>query len=189
MMKRLFVAIKIKPSAVLMELYENMLDAFRYDKISWTNPEQLHITFKFLGDTEIEKINIINSALDKCAGRFKNFDIHLEDVGIFGSRYDPKIIWLGIKENKTLEELAECVLAELETVGYERDRQNFRPHLTVGRIKKIKSKKRFTKSLALFKGLKIQSSHIESFALYESILKQTGAEHFVIRRFSLRAKE
>ena len=184
-MKRLFVAVKIEPSEAFMEIYEKMLMAFRYDKISWANPDNIHITLKFLGDTDENEIEKICKALEKCARRSESFEIFLEDVGIFGSRYDPKVIWLGIKENNELQKLAECVLDELETIGYERDRQNFVPHLTIGRIKKIKSKKLFRNDLAQYKGLKIQSCRVDSFALFESILKQTGAVHLLIKEFPL----
>lgn len=188
-MKRLFVAVKVEPSPKMLEVYERMLEAFRYDKISWANPGNIHITLKFLGDTDENEIDKICNALEKCTTRSDPFEIFLEDVGIFGSRYDPKVIWFGIKENDQLQKLANYVLDELEKIGYERDRQNFVPHLTVGRIKKIKSKKRFQNELEQFKDLKIQHSRIESFALFESILKQTGAEHFVIRKFPLYAKD
>ncbi|MCD4679163.1 MAG: RNA 2',3'-cyclic phosphodiesterase [Bacteroidales bacterium] len=188
-MKRLFVAVKIIPSDSFLEVYEHMMDAFHYDKISWANPDNVHITIKFLGDTEEGNINRINEVLENCAKEIDPFDIHIENVGIFGSSYDPKIIWFGIKENNALLDLSENILNGLDLIGFKRDRQNFRPHLTVGRVKKINNRKNFQKRINHFKGLKIQNSRIDSFALYESILKPTGAEHFVIRRFPLIASD
>lgn len=185
-MKRLFVAIKVDPSPALLEVYEHMLNAFQYHKISWSDPEKLHLTLKFLGDTEEEKIDSICNVLTKCAQRFRPFDIGIENVGIFGSSYDPKIIWFGINDNEILSDLALCIINELNNIGFDKDRQNFIPHLTVGRIKKIKSKKLFKQGLSLFKGIKIQSSRVESFALYESILKQTGAEHILLKKFTFK---
>ncbi len=183
-MKRLFVAIKIIPTDAFIEIYEQMLDVFHYDKISWANPDNLHITIKFLGDTEQGKIESISEILEECSGQYEAFDIHIEEVGIFGSKYDPRVIWFGIRENDTLMKLSENIINKLESIGYERDRQNFRPHLTIGRVKQISNKKNFQKNINLFKGLKIQCSRIDNFALYESILKQTGAEHFVIKKIS-----
>jgi len=185
----LFVAIKITPSPAFMEVYEHMLDVFKHDKISWSNPDNIHITMKFFGDTEIEKINVINKVLSKCSEMDEPFDIHIEDIGIFGSSYDPRVIWFGIRENDVLKDLSENILSKLELVGFARDRQNFRPHLTIGRIKKIRNKKQFQKSINHFKGLKIQSSRIDSFVLYESILKQTGAVHHAIMHFPLLADD
>lgn len=162
-----------------------MVNAFQYDKISWVNPDNVHITLKFFGDTELEKINSISAVLEECSRQHYAFDIHIEDVGIFGSKYDPKVIWFGIRENKNLLDLSEDIFTELETLGYKRDRQNFRPHLTAGRIKKIGDKTNFQKNINLFKGLKIQSSCIDSIALYESILRTSGAEHITIKNFPL----
>ena len=185
-MQRLFAAIKIDPSEELSRLYYEMRNRLKHEKIRWVAPGNIHITLKFFGETNEELIPAISEALNAAAGKHKPFDFELRDTGIFGSSYNPKVIWFGIQRNEILTALAGSVFEELDARGWKRDRQNFVPHLTIGRIKHINDKQLFQKIMDDYAEVEIQSVSVREFLLYESILRKEGPEYKILECFMLR---
>jgi len=173
-MKRLFAAIKIHPSATYTSLFHQLSASLNHERIKWVEPENTHLTLKFFGETDENKIPAIIAALQAAASRSKPFTLEIANTGIFGSRYDPKVIWFGINKNKELEHLAENIFSGLETCGWTRDRQNFVPHLTIGRIKELKDKKLFQQVISKYNSIEIQQQNVTEVILYESILTREG---------------
>ena len=173
-MKRLFAAIKIHPSTRFTSLYTGLSASLHHERIKWVAPENMHLTLKFFGETAENKIPAIREALQEAALQSKPFTLEIANTGIFGSHYDPKVIWFGINKNEELMRLAENIFSGLETCGWNRDRQNFVPHLTIGRIKEIKDKPLFQQIISKFKTIDIQQEKVSEIILYESILKPGG---------------
>ena len=113
--------------------------------------------------------------------------LDIRNTGIFGSSYKPRVIWFGIEKNEQLTGLASEVLNAMDKIGFKRDRQNFVPHLTVGRIKYIDLKISFQQVIDKYKVTEIQKQEVTGFYLYESILRPQGPEYKVIKRFELKA--
>jgi 2'-5' RNA ligase len=183
--KRLFVAIKIHPGEEFLRLYYQLKKTFQQEKIKWVEQENVHLTLKFLGETPTTQVEDIVNALAEARLGIMPFDLVMEGMGIFGSSYQPRVIWFGIKEDKQMSNLVENIFNELELVGFERDRQNFVPHLTVGRIKEIGDKKHFQEKLDNIKPGHIQTDRVEEFYLFESILQPEGPVYEIIETISL----
>jgi 2'-5' RNA ligase len=183
--KRLFAAIKVQPDPNLISIYNNLKSALRHEKINWVSEKNIHITLKFFGETPEDKIDEICEVFDNIAARHQPFNLTLENIGIFGSSYEPRVIWFGMAKSEAVEKLAEEVLLRLKTIGFEPDGQHFRPHLTIGRIKQIISKKQFQQTIDTFKNTFIQDVQVDDFELIESILKPQGPVYQVIESFNL----
>jgi 2'-5' RNA ligase len=184
-MKRLFAAIKIHPANEFVRIYTELQNSLHDSKIKWVDVNNVHLTLKFFGETAESQIPVINNALHKVASENTMIELKLIHSGIFGSSYNPRVIWFGIDRNPVLEKLADDVLDAMENIGYERDRQNFVPHLTIGRIKYISDRKKFEEVIQRYKSVEIQQEKIDCFHLYESILRPQGPEYRVIDSFSL----
>jgi 2'-5' RNA ligase len=78
-----------------------------------------------------------------------------------------------------------AVHASLVSIGYEPDRQNLVPHLTLGRIKEITDKKNFQSVVDTFRDLSSGEMPVREFVLYESILKKEGPIYIPLKRFEL----
>jgi 2'-5' RNA ligase len=173
-MKRLFAAIKVEPTDAFIEMYNNLKQILGFHIIKWVDPNNIHITLKFFGETPVEEIPVITAALQEA----------LEGVtGVFGSYYNPRVIWVGINTNDMLNKLSNNVIASLEKSGYLNDRQNFVPHLTLGRIKEIKDKNHFQDVVAHFSNYAYQTQMVHGFYLYDSILRKEGPEYTVVEEF------
>ena len=162
-MKRLFVAIKIHPSAMYISIFNEIYSSFRHERIKWVEPENMHLTLKFFGETDEKNIPSIIRAIEAAVESSNPFLLKIANTGIFGSRYDPKVIWFGIEKQN-----------ELEKCGYEADRQNCVPHVTIGRIKELKDKSLFQQILGKFNTVEIQEEKVTEIILFESILRREG---------------
>jgi len=185
-MKRLFAAIKIHPNEALTQLVYDLQNACKYDKIKWVDLNNIHITLKFFGETPEEQIPEVNQVLRDITMDISRFELVLSTTGIFGSEYNPRVIWIGIEKNKNLISLGLEILNGLEKIGFKKDRQNFVPHLTIGRIKHIDNKDRFNNTIKKFQAVEIQKEDIDQFYLFESKLFRTGPEYSIIETFHLK---
>ena len=173
-MKRLFTAIKIHPSARYISLFNEISFSLRHERIKWVEPENMHLTLKFFGETNEEKIPAITNALKNGVAQSKPFTLKIMNTGIFGSRYDPKVIWFGIEKQAELDNLAKNIFTELGKSVWQQDRQNFVPHLTIGRIKELKDKPLFQQIISKYNAVEIQEENVTEIILYESILRREG---------------
>ena len=184
-MKRLFLALKIKPSEKFLELYYKLKRSLKEDKIKWVDHGNIHLTLKFFGETEEDRIPEIKDAIENALPDVNSFDLYMEKCGIFGSSYKPRVIWFGFRESDELLSLYHYLKAALEAIGFEYDRQNFVPHLTIGRIKYVNDKNYFQKVIEPYKEMAIQKEKIQKVVLYESILRPQGPEYKIVKEFSL----
>ncbi len=182
-MKRLFVAVKLMPDENFLKSYVALRHALQLEKISWVKPENFHLTLKFLGKTPEEKIPAILLVLQQAAEQTAVFPLTMAGTGIFGSSYKPRVIWFGVENDTAVRHLGETVLNSLDKVGFPSDRQNFVPHLTIGRINKIEHKKLFQEAIAAHRHDFLQEFTIGKFILYESLLKPSGVVYRVVMDF------
>ena len=189
-MKRLFVAIKIVPDEHFLNIYYQLLKQFEDEPIKWVEPQNMHLTLKFFGETLEEKIPGIIDVLSNVSAVHQPFQFNFKSIGVFGSSYRPRVIWLGINHDELIKNMARDLHKKLEIIGFTNDRQNFVPHLTIGRIKQeLKHKRSFQQKIDRFKDAFIQDVDVNEVILFESILKPNGPVYKVIESFTLGVSE
>lgn len=184
-MRRLFCAVKVP----LNDALEKAMEAFRQElseaRVNWVSPQNLHLTLKFFGDTPNEQVDGIMEALHLGAANFPPFSFSVEGCGTFGSTRQPNVIWLGIRNSKTLEDLYHSLNHFLSPLGYEPDRKFFSPHLTIGRIKYIQDTLGLRALESEFNGQKFAKVPTGSFYLMESFLRPQGPLNKIVEEFKL----
>jgi 2'-5' RNA ligase len=184
-MKRLFVAIKLIPDENFLKSYYFLKNNLQTDIIKWVKPDLMHLTLKFLGETPDEKIKEIKHILIGFSRNSKAFKVEFDKCGIFGSSYNPRVIWFGPSKNDEIKAFGIQLLEKFHEHGYIRDSQNFVPHLTIGRIKKTLNKNHFQQIIAKIKNGRIQEFHFKEIVLYQSILKPDGPIYIELGKYSL----
>ncbi|MFA5252897.1 MAG: RNA 2',3'-cyclic phosphodiesterase, partial [Phycisphaerae bacterium] len=95
---RCFIAIDIDKGirTALGDLQKKLRSGIDVKKgdINWVNPDNIHLTLKFLGEIKDEKVAEICNIVEAAAGRHKGFELDIESVGHFGGR-SPKVLWVG----------------------------------------------------------------------------------------------
>jgi RNA 2',3'-cyclic 3'-phosphodiesterase len=188
-MKRLFAALKINPDADFLGKYRELQLTMAREQIKWVEEKNIHVTLKFFGETEESRIPAISGVLQKRASETPSITMNLSGLGIFGSSYAPKVIWTGIEPYASLAALMKNIHRDLESIGYEADRQNLVPHLTLGRIKFLRDKILFNRAIGEYKTISSSPLHISEIVLYESILHREGPEYIALNKFPLVKKE
>ncbi len=182
-MKRLFAALKIYPDETFLSSYRKLKAALHHEKINWVAEQNIHITLKFFGETDERKIPGICSILNDRAETSSHLTLQLTGLGIFGSIYAPKVIWVGIEPFGQISFLMKNIHTDLAAVGYDNDRQNLVPHLTLGRIKFLKDKILFQHIIDQYKRISSEPIGIREIILYESILHREGPEYIELNKF------
>ncbi len=185
MSKRLFIAIKINPTEELLGRVSLFQENLKEENINWIKPDHFHLTLKFLGKTSLNKIEGMVKVLEKCIKKELAFNLSLSEHGVFGSKYSPRVIWVGVEPEQKLINLSRSISFEMEGFGFELDRQNFVPHLTIARIRKLKNKAHFQQVFERL-GSRIQfQQEISEVILFESKLQSKGAEYIELAKIPL----
>ena len=182
-MKRLFTALKIQPDDDFLAKYRELKSKLHHEQIKWVEEYNIHITLKFFGETEEGKIPGICEVLEKLAATTNCIGLSLSELGIFGSSYAPKVIWVGIEPFAEISLLMKNIHSDLAAIGYMPDRQNLVPHLTLGRIKFLRDKILFRNILDQFRNISSSPMTIGEMILYESILRREGPEYISLDKF------
>jgi 2'-5' RNA ligase len=154
--------------------------------VRWVNPSGMHLTLKFLGETSAPQFQDACGALEQVIGRHPAFSLALKSTGVFPpGRRDPRVLWVGVEDNPNLIALQADVELGLEKLGWEKEKREYHPHLTIGRL-------RFPSHLAVLMA-EFGKSRARSFggmsvsrvAFFQSVLKPSGAEYSILAEFQL----
>lgn len=184
-MKRLFCAIKIPRSNALHEAMATFNEALAGERINWVDLDNLHLTLKFFGDTAPQMEQNIIRALGTASENVETFSFDLEGCGSFGPPKSPRVLWIGASRASGLVKLYDEVNKQLKPYGFEPEKANYVPHLTLGRIKSIQNLNLFKQMLIVYQNTHFGRIDISSFYLYQSKLTQEGPEYKVVEEFML----
>lgn len=106
------------------------------DGVKWEKQEKLHITLKFLGNVETPMLNDINELLADVTKTWSPIDINLLDFGGFPNLRNPRVLVMSLSEDTGLGDLQSKIDNGLSGLGFEKEKREFRSHVTVGRVKK-----------------------------------------------------
>lgn len=182
---RLFVAVNL-PSEIRDRLAaaQNRLRIAQAD-VSWVRAENIHVTVKFLGETEEKRLGRIRPALAEVARAAAPFSIQVAGLGSFGGRV-PRVVWVGVAEGANpLVRLAGEIEAALARVGFPKERRAFTPHLTLGRVRSPRNAESLLAGLQHAKGEEFGTTMTTQFELMQSELHPTGSVYRVQERFLL----
>lgn len=163
-----------------------LLKAARAD-VRWVQPENLHLTLKFLGDTTEPSVPGIAGALDNAAESLRSFSLRISGAGVFPDWKRPRVIWFGVEAGSGLKSLQESIEDIMETFGYNRENRLFSPHLTIGRVRSQRNISPLVSALESVKGTDFGSMEVRSFSLMKSDLSPKGSEYTTLAEFQLRS--
>ncbi len=157
--------------------------------VSWVKPANLHITLKFLGETEPKRLERIGPALADAARSVAPFLVAVAGVGTFGGRI-PRVVWVGVREGSAaLETLAGAIESGLARVGFPKERRGFTAHFTLGRVRSPRNAEALLAAIRDEPTVPLGAVPVEEFVLMQSRLDPGGSIYTVLERFPLQPPE
>jgi len=104
--------------------------------VRWVRPEGMHLTLKFLGNIDESFVETLSLGLDDVVAQYSCLKLTLSRLGVFPNVRRPRIVWIGLTGNiENLSHLAGSIDALSFQFGIERERREFKSHITLGRLK------------------------------------------------------
>ncbi len=183
---RLFVAVEIaeeirKKLAAFQDTLKK-LDA----NAGWVTPENLHITLKFIGYIDEEKIDTIVTIIRESVTHIKPFDLQYVGVGAFPTNKNPRVVFADVIDSGGfLTKIHERLDNQFMGLGIEHETRKFEAHLTVGRIKTRKNVGNLMEGLNSYNGFDFGADHVTQVVLMKSDLSSEGAVYTRLYRVDL----
>ena len=178
MTTRLFVAIT-PPESVVEELERLCVGL---PQTRWSDPDQLHVTLRFLGDVDGLVFEQVAEGLADV--HFEPFTLQLEGVGCFPPRGQPRVLWAGVTPKEPLVALRRSAERVMRDAKVQTEGRKYTPHLTVGRLMGTPVN-RLTRFLAAHALYRSEPFEVDAFHLFSSRLHPDGAVHQLEYTYSL----
>jgi 2'-5' RNA ligase len=175
---RAFVALDIdagarrRLAAALEELHP------RLGGVKWVRPEGIHLTLRFLGDSETDVLESLLPSLAAAATRCPATTAALTGFGLFPPRGAPRVLWVGLGLDARVGLLQAACEAAAVRHGFAPERRRFAAHLTVGRWRERAPRPELPEA-------ELGSTRLDTLLLLRSELRRGGAVYTPLASFPL----
>jgi len=179
---RTFIAVDLPPAVLdaLDQISAQLQDKLPNTPVRWVNVEKMHLTLKFLGDVSTENIGMVERILKSEAAKRPVMEIGIGGIGAFPKTRHPRVIWIGIEAPTELFDLRRGIEDGVARLGYNYDKYEFTPHLTLGRISRKASATDVRKVGSVLHDFQVGFlgvARIDAVHLYRSDLHPDGAKY------------
>lgn len=175
---RCFVAVELSPTyqAALASACGPFTKAF--PNVRWANPEQLHVTLKFLGDVGAEELPTIRTMIREAAEQVEPFELTLGPFGGFPDGRRPRVLWCGVNdESACCARWVAYAEPRFEELGFEFEERPFHAHITVARARTDAGASNLGKVLSKIESPPVPPLRVERIVLFESCLLPAGPKY------------
>ncbi len=182
-MNRLFIALPVE-NKIIDYIFQKLSQEESFKLFRWEKKENIHITLKFLGDTEGNFISSIDKELEKIAIKYSSFTLKLNKLGTFNKNGNPFILWFNFNKSDTVNLLQKDLEECLSELGYNKETREFYPHVTLLRVKNEKDSQYIKK----YKEIELEPVQyiLNEFYLVKSELTSKGSVYTKIKTYKLK---
>ncbi|MCK4890770.1 MAG: RNA 2',3'-cyclic phosphodiesterase [Candidatus Aminicenantes bacterium] len=168
---RLFIGIKLSEQVreKLCEICRDLKE--RASQMKWVKEDNVHITLKFLGETE-KRDQIIGILDNKISA--SRFTLKFTGLGKFGRGDELRVLWAGIEQSDRFNALFNEIESGLEPIGFPKEQRKFSPHITLGRNRYGKVHQDLINEIDRLADHSFGEQEIFSFQLMSSTLTLSG---------------
>lgn len=171
---RVFVAVDVEDPLVVSRL-ERLKESLSSTGVPMklVEPQNYHITIRFIGEIPRRLVDDIARSLRTVA--FKPFKATLRGLGAFPSPSSPRVVWVGVADGeRELRELRDAVESILRRLGVPPEREEFKAHVTIARIKGSRNIAGLVKMLMELSDYEVGTIEVRSLRLKKSTLTREG---------------
>jgi len=134
---RSFIAIELpgELKSGLSQL-QAQLKAAGHAPVKWVDPYSSHLTLKFLGNIAADRVDEITRVMEAAAREISPFHLEVRGLGAFPNLRRVQVVWVGVwGEVEQLGQLQQSIESGLAPLGFAPESREFRPHLTIARLR------------------------------------------------------
>lgn len=184
---RTFIAVNL-PDEIKKKVAEVTASLKKIDSgIKWVEPQNLHLTLKFLGWVEDKRLPEVVEITGKVSS--PSFKLKLAGMGSFPEGKSPRVLWVDIIEGAAeLKALADHLEEDFSAAGFRAEKREFSPHLTIGRIKDKRGIDQVIEEMQKLAGVSFGECVVSSLEIMKSTLSRKGPTYEVYKSTSLGAR-
>ena len=177
---RCFIALDI--SEPIRQDFSDIIERLRKHRadVKWVPVDNIHLTLKFLGNTPENVLPKMRECLFNVVLSYNPFYIRIYTTGVFPNRRYPKVIWIGVEDSEILQKLHTDIENSMESLGFKKEQRNFKPHLTLGRVRSPKGTLNLVNELDSYREKDFGNIHVKTIKLMKSELTPRGARYTCI---------
>ncbi len=172
-MPRIFFALPVEPDTYWQSLLQESKKQFKDEAITWVSINGIHITLYFFGEVEMSVIEKIIQEAQKTYNGLSCIELKLLKPVLFTSHRKPSIIGWQFAPHAALIQIHKLTVQLVTSVGFMPSTQNFVPHVTLGRVKKVNAMKTYDNYIT--QQPPDIPIYINKIVLYKSTLMPQGA--------------
>jgi 2'-5' RNA ligase len=181
---RTFIAVELTGEIrTVLEDIQNRLKTFHAD-VKWVEPQNIHLTLKFLGDVKSKDIPLLTETLTAALKGTTPIPTELAELGAFPDLRRPRVLWAGLKdEDGRIAQLAAAIEEVLGKIGYKKEPRDFKAHVTLGRMRSLKNIAPLVKELQEYRFPRTFPQVIAGITLFKSTLTSSGPLYEILKKF------
>lgn len=149
--------------------------------VRWVDPDNFHVTLKFLGEVRREQVDAVTSAIERAAAATAPFLTEVGGFGAFPTVRRPRVIWLGVEATPELRCLKQDLEWAMGDAGFPPETRSFHPHVTLGRAGDSGGAGAFRELDDAFSALDfVEEIKVHSIDLMRSHLSREGPRYSVV---------
>ena len=178
-----FIAIDIESFPKLVQFENEIRNSGANVKL--VEPENIHITLKFLGETDEKHTDRIEEIIKDAVKDSDSFEIKLKGAGVFPNQNYIKVMWIGMENGEQIGEIANKIDEKISELGFEREKRRFSAHLTIARVKSAKYKEKLLELIEKYRDIEFGSLKIDIIKLKKSELTPKGPIYTTLKEVKL----
>lgn len=183
---RLFLSIDL-PSSLTEAIEDVQADFDDAAGLDFVDPSQAHVTLKFLGDTDPDRLDDLEAALSEAVADagVDPFRAEIGGLGVFPSPEYISVLWVGVREGSAeMTALHEALEAAAVERGFDPEEHEFTPHVTLARMNDARGKD-LVQRLVEEEDPTVGAFRVAEVRLAESTLTEDGPEYETVARYPL----
>ncbi|HDM92333.1 MAG TPA: RNA 2',3'-cyclic phosphodiesterase [Candidatus Korarchaeota archaeon] len=171
---RTFIAVDLEDEEAIARIVQIQREILATgNDVKLVEPENLHVTLKFLGSVDEALIPEIGRVLSN--PEMPPFRARLVGLGAFPNPTRPRVIWIGFEEGR--REIAELMMwadARLRTLGFPKEAREPEPHLTIARVKRLRNRGSLRRLFTSLVSADVGIMEVSEIRVKKSILRPEG---------------
>lgn len=183
---RAFIAVDLPSDPRLVGVVQEFREASRDLKL--VSADRLHVTLKFLGDTEEGLVPEVVSAMREASAGVSPLTVQIRGTGAFPNAERPRVLWVGLVGADALARMARSLNENLLALGYEKETRSWSPHVTLARVRDPRGPRGLDRVQAVLRARAddvFAEARVEDLRLKKSVLRPEGPEYTTVESVRL----